>query len=143
MNVQHVLGFVLFFKKYLFIYLGVLGCYVGSSFPEACGIPTRDQTQVPCVGRRILNHWATRKTRLPGFVPRLEEKHRASQNPALGVFPLWAAWRLCLEKQIIGKGAGDRNNLGEAKEADMSMKCTLAGLDPWPEGRLLVGKGGA
>ena len=80
---------------------------------------------------------------MPGFVPRLEEKHRASQNPALGVFPLWAAWRrLCLEKQIIGKGAGDRNNLGEAKEADMSMQCTLAGLDPWPEGRLLVGKGG-
>jgi len=59
------------------------------------------------------------------------------------VFPLWAAWRrLCLEKQIIGKGAGDRNNLGEAKEADMSMKCTLAGLDPWPEGRPLIGKGG-
>ena len=24
----------------------------------------------------------------------------------------------------------------------MSMKCTLAGLDPWPEGRPLIGKGG-
>ena len=81
---------------------------------------------------------------MPGFVPRLEEKHRVSQNPVLGVFPLWTAWRrLCLEKQIIGKGAGDRNNLGEAKEANTSMKCTLAGLDPWPEGRPLVGKGGA
>ena len=25
--------------------------------------PTRDQAHVPCTGRRILNHWATRKSR--------------------------------------------------------------------------------
>ena len=32
------------------------------SFPASCGIfQTRDQTHVSCIGRRILNHWATRE----------------------------------------------------------------------------------
>ena len=29
--------------------------------PAACGIQTRDQTCVPCVGRQILNRWTTSK----------------------------------------------------------------------------------
>ena len=36
----------------------------GLSCPGACGISvpwTRDQTQVPCTGRQIFNHWTTRE----------------------------------------------------------------------------------
>ena len=33
----------------------------GLSCPVACRIPTRDRTHVPCIGRRILNHWSTRE----------------------------------------------------------------------------------
>ena len=34
----------------------------GFSCPLACGIfPDQDQTHVPCIGRRIFNHWITRE----------------------------------------------------------------------------------
>ena len=45
----------------------------GSSVNEARGLaprlwdlssPTRDRTHVPCIGRRILNHWTTREVPL-------------------------------------------------------------------------------
>ena len=29
---------------------------------------TRDRTHVPCIGRRILNHWATREVPFPPFL---------------------------------------------------------------------------
>ena len=31
-------------------------------------ISTRDQTNVPCIGRQILNHWTTREALLFGFL---------------------------------------------------------------------------
>ena len=38
----------------------------GLSCPKACGIlQTRDETGVPCIGRRILYHWTTREVPRP------------------------------------------------------------------------------
>ena len=41
--------------------------------PSSCGMwdlssPTRDRTRVPCIGRRILNHWTTREVPLCVFL---------------------------------------------------------------------------
>ena len=73
---------VLFFKK-SFIYLAVLGLsYDVWGLLSSCAawayLPygtwdlrslTRDGTCVPCIGRRILNHWTTREAPTPVFLP--------------------------------------------------------------------------
>ena len=62
-----------FFNIYLFIYwlcrvlvaaCGIFRCGARAQLPRGMwDLPTlcRDQTRVPCIGRRILNHWTTRE----------------------------------------------------------------------------------
>ena len=39
---------------------------------------TRDQTQVPCIGRWILNHWTTREVPRMGFLKESLKKYVAA-----------------------------------------------------------------
>ena len=109
--------FILFFKKYLFIYLflaalalsqlqhmGTLLWHKGFSLVVACGVssgmwaqlscsmqdlssPTRDQTSVPCIGRQILN-WTTREVPLVKFISRYFILFDVIVNGIVFVFPL-------------------------------------------------------
>ena len=64
----------------------------GLSCPGACGIFLRwtmDQTQVPCIGRQILNHWTTREVSKTSCPRRMSEgrepqiKDRAQRNTSV------------------------------------------------------------
>ena len=53
--------------------------HVGSS-------QTRDRTRVPCIGRRILNHCATREVRMSSFLIRELYRNVVIQFPYIGEF---------------------------------------------------------
>ena len=77
------------FLKYLSIYLAALGLsgrilHCGTQAQLLCSMgeitsPTRDRTWVPCIARRILNHWTTRKVSVDTIM-KLVRQHPAVEN---------------------------------------------------------------
>ena len=64
---------------------------------------TRDQTPVPCIGRRILNHWTTRE--VPGG-------HFSSKCKCPGSGDCWQVWEIASREMIRVVGSEIRKVMG-------------------------------
>ena len=81
--------------------LGSVAVALGLSCPTACEIFwTRDQTSVPCIGRQILNHWASMVAQIVKNLLTMQETRVQSlgrEDPLeKGVAPHFSilAWRI-------------------------------------------------